>query len=248
MSGVALVTGAARGIGLAVAERLLAAGFSVARLDRDCDDARAADTAAGGRTAGYRCDIADLTSHAALLERIAAELGEPTCLVNNAGVTSLTRGDMLDLSPESFDHVLGINLRGTFFLSQAFARRRIRAGQANASIVFIGSVNADIVGENRADYCISKSGVWMMSKLFAARLAPAGIAVFEIRPGIIRTAMTAPAAARYDGFIAEGGVPLGRWGEPADIAETVLALVNGAIPYATGIHVDVAGGMQLHRV
>ena len=129
------------------------------------------------------------------------------------------------------------------------ARRRLaKALGQPGSIVFIGSANAEIVGENRADYCISKAGVGMMAKLFAARLAADGIAVFEVRPGVIRTAMTAPATEKYDALLAAGGIPMQRWGEPSDVGRTVAALVTGAIPYATGIHIDVGGGLQLHRV
>jgi NAD(P)-dependent dehydrogenase (short-subunit alcohol dehydrogenase family) len=144
---------------------------------------------------------------------------------------------------------MAVNLRGTFFLTQAVARRMAsRRSDTFRSIVTIGSANAEIVGENRADYCMSKAALAMMSKLFAARLAPLGISVFEIRPGIIRTAMTAPATQRYDGFIAAGGVPAGRWGEPSDVGATVATLARGDIPYATGIAVDVGGGLQLHRL
>jgi NAD(P)-dependent dehydrogenase (short-subunit alcohol dehydrogenase family) len=170
--------------------------------------------------------------------------------VNNAGVTSLVRGDMLDLTPESYDRTLAINLRAGFFLAQAFAHRRLAHTMpgTRSSIVFIGSANAEIVGENRADYCVSKAGVAMMAKLFAARLAKAGIVVFEVRPGVIRTKMTHPATERYDGFIEAGGVPMGRWGEAKDVGRAVAALATGAIPYATGIHIDIGGGIQLHRV
>jgi 3-oxoacyl-[acyl-carrier protein] reductase len=204
---------------------------------------------AGACGAFYRCDVADIAGHAALLQRIASELGEPDCLVNNAGVTSLQRGDLLDLGPESYDRTLAVNLRAGFFLTQAFARRRLAAAATGpASIIFIGSANAEIVGENRADYCISKAGVAMMTKLFAARLAGDGIAVFEVRPGVIRTAMTAPATEKYDALVAAGGIPMGRWGEPSEVGRAVAALVVGAIPYATGIHIDVGGGLNLHRV
>lgn len=245
MSRVAIVTGAGRGIGAAIADALVGEGFAVARVS--LEPGPSTDLPAGDRH--YSRDIEDIAGHAPLLDRIASDLGEPTCLVNNAGVTSLQRGDLLDLGPESYDRTLGINLRAGFFLTQAFARRRIaQAHPAPASIVFIGSANAEIIGENRADYCISKAGVAMMSRLFAARLAGEGIAVYEVRPGIIRTEMTAPAAAKYDAFLAGGGVPMRRWGEPADIGRAVASLATGAIPYATGIHIDVGGGMQLHRV
>lgn len=253
MNRVAIVTGAGRGIGRAIADALVDVGFKVARLSLEAQPE--AGSIAPGTGAYYSCDVADLASHGRLIEQIAGDLGEPDCLVNNAGVSSLQRGDLLDLSPESYDRTLAVNLRAGFFLTQAFARRRLaRAGSQvenevePGSIIFIGSANAEIIGENRADYCISKAGVAMMAKLFAARLAAHGIAVFEIRPGVIRTDMTAPAAAKYDALLANGGIPMGRWGEPSDIGRTVAALATGAIPYATGIHIDVSGGMHLHRV
>ena len=247
MNRVAIVTGAGRGIGKAIADALIQGGFTVARvsLEEQPDEPLPASDASGY----YACDVSDIASHAALIARIAGELGEPECLVNNAGVTSLQRGDLLDLAPEGYDRTLAINLRAGFFLTQAFARRRLAEAPRQAgSIIFIGSANAEIIGENRADYCISKAGVAMMAKLFAARLAAHGIAVFKVRPGVIRTAMTETAKAKYDAFLAGGGIPMQRWGEPDDIGRTVAALATGAIPYATGIHIDVGGGMQLHRV
>lgn len=251
MSRVAIVTGAGRGIGGAIADALVGAGFTVARVSLEAGPEAGSITPGTG--AFYSSDVADLTGHARLIEQIASDLGEPDCLVNNAGVTSLQRGDLLDLSPEGYDRTLAVNLRAGFFLTQAFAKRRLakagsEGGSAPGSIVFIGSANAEIIGENRADYCISKAGVAMMAKLFATRLAAHGIAVFEVRPGVIRTAMTAPAAAKYDALLAGGGIPMGRWGEPADVGRTVAALATGALPYATGIHIDVGGGLHLHRV
>jgi len=249
MAEVAIVTGAGRGLGLAIAEALLGAGFAVARISME-EPPQDVTAPVGSRHAYYACDIADIDGHAALLARIAADLGEPACLVNNAGVTSLRRGDVLALTPESYDRVLAVNLRAGFFLTQAFARRLIALPQRppRASIVFMGSANAEIVGENRADYCISKAGVAMMAKVFAARLARDNIQVFEIRPGIVLTDMTRPAAERYDALLAGGGIPMGRWGEPEEIGRAVVSLATGAIPYATGIHIDLGGGMQLHRV
>jgi len=251
MSRVAIVTGAGRGIGRAIADALVEAGFIVARVSLEAEPE--AGSIAPGTGAWYSCDVADLAGHAGLIARIADDLGEPDCLVNNAGVTSLQRGDLLDLSPDSYDRTLAVNLRAGFFLTQAFACRRLATttptGEGGpGSIIFIGSANAEIIGENRADYCISKAGVAMMAKLFAARLAAHGIAVFEVRPGVIRTEMTAPAAAKYDALLANGGIPMGRWGEPSDIGRTVAALATGSIPYATGIHIDVGGGLHLHRV
>ncbi len=247
MSRVAIVTGAGRGIGRAIVDALAEAGFVVAAVSREAEpeDRGGFD----GKGAYYSFDVSASTEHETLLERIATELGEPECLVNNAGVTSRERGDLLDMSPDSYDRTLAINLRAGFFLTQAFARRHLaRSAGRPGSIIFIGSANAEIVGENRADYCISKAGVAMMAKLFAARLAAEGIAVFEVRPGVIRTAMTAPATVKYDALLADGGIPMGRWGEPGDVGRAVASLASGAIPYATGIHIDVGGGLQLHRV
>lgn len=244
---VAIVTGAGRGIGRAIAWALAAAGFRVAAISREDEDSRPDMTPPAGRY--YQADIAVIEDHAALMDRIEADLGVASCLVNNAGITSKHRGDLLALQPDSYDATLAVNLRGGFFFSQAFAKRLVAAALPHPkSLIFIGSANAEIVGENRADYCISKAGVGMMSKLFAARLAEHQIGVYEIRPGIIHTDMTAPATAKYDPFIAAGGVPFKRWGEPEDIAAVAVTLATGALPYTTGIHIDVGGGLQLYRV
>lgn len=244
---VAIVTGAGRGIGRAIALALSKAGYRVATVSRENGEGRPDMVPPGGRY--YQADIADIETHAGLFDQIGTDLGIATCLVNNAGITSKHRGDLLELQPDSYDATLGVNLRAGFFLSQAFAKRLIAAALPGLkSLIFIGSANAEIVGENRADYCISKAGVGMMNKLFAARLAEHQIGVFEIRPGIIHTDMTTPAIPKYDPFIASGGVPLKRWGEPEDIAAVVVTLATGALPYTTGIHVDVGGGLQLYRI
>jgi NAD(P)-dependent dehydrogenase (short-subunit alcohol dehydrogenase family) len=253
----AIVTGGASGIGGACCGALAAAGFDIACIDLAPADAAATTLAAvesAGASALYvECDIADVASHAGVVERIVQRCGPIDCLVNNAGVTSLARGDMLDLTPESFDRSVAINLRGTFFLTQAVARAMIAADATGAhsayrSIVTITSVNAEVLGLNRADYCITKAGLSMASRLFAARLAASGIHVFEVRPGIIRTAMTAPAAAKYDRLIGDGGVPIARWGAPEDVAATVATLARGGLAFATGEVVHVDGGLHLHRV
>jgi NAD(P)-dependent dehydrogenase (short-subunit alcohol dehydrogenase family) len=252
---VAWVTGAARGIGRGIAASLARAGFDVALVGLESvaeAESALADVRATGRRAHYfRHDIADLASHARVVDEITAALGPVDCLVNNAGVTSLVRGDMLDLTPESFDRSVGVNLRGTFFLTQAVARSMIArgpAGGAYRSIVTITSANAELLGENRADYCMTKAALSMASKLFAARLAGEGIHVFEIRPGIIRTDMTAPASAKYDRLIAEGGVPIARWGETEDVGRAVATIALGGLPFATGEVLNVGGGLHLHRL
>ena len=249
--GVALVTGAGRGIGLGIAQSLWRAGFKVAMASiEEAPEQAANEMIAEGRCRYYRFDVSDISSHAPLITRIKQDLGNLTCLVNNAGVTSLVRGDMLELTPESFDRSVGINMRGTFFLTQAVARHYLEtdAGGRSRSIQTISSVNANVVGENRADYCMTKASLTMLTKLFAVRLAEAGIGVFEIRPGIIRTDMTKPATAKYDPFIETGGVPMRRWGLPEDLGQTAVTLATGGLPFATGMHVDVDGGLQLHRL
>jgi NAD(P)-dependent dehydrogenase (short-subunit alcohol dehydrogenase family) len=248
--GTALVTGAGRGIGAAIARDLLAAGFKVAMASVEQTSAAAAELQDGKRCIYYRFDVAGIDGHAALLDQVERELGAITCLVNNAGVTSLVRGDMLELSPESFDRCVAVNLRGTFFLTQAVAKRWIAAGAGKSyrSVITISSVNAELIGDSRADYCITKSALTMLSKLFAVRLSEAQVGVFEVRPGVIKTDMTAPATERYNAFIAAGGVPMGRWGTPDDIAQGVVTLASGGLPFATGMHVDIGGGMQMYRL
>ncbi len=249
---VALVTGAAGGIGRSIARHLFDAGFHVALADVAPIAPLEGDP---GRWMSLHLDLADLAGHNAVLDRIGQAWGPVDCLVNNAGVTSMVRGDMLDLTVESFDRSIGINLRGTFFLTQNVAKRMAAEHQRLAepkarwrSVITISSSNAEIVGDNRADYCMSKTGLAMMNKLFASRLGEYGIGVYEIRPGIIHTEMTRPATEKYDRLVAQGGVPMGRWGEPEDVASAVLSLAQGTMNYATGIALDIAGGMQLYRI
>jgi 3-oxoacyl-[acyl-carrier protein] reductase len=255
--GIALVTGGARGIGRAVCKALAGAGFDIACASMETP-AEAAESMAHIRSLGRRAmyiqqDISEIGSHAALVGTVCDALGMIDCLVNNAGVTSLRRGDMLELTAESFDRCIAVNLRGTFFLTQTVARAMIGAKSSGAqsayrSIVTITSANAEIVGLNRADYCMTKAALSMASKLFAARLAHDDIHVFELRPGIIRTDMTAPAAATYDRFIESDGVPLKRWGAPEDVGTTVATVALGRLPFATGEVLNVGGGLHLHRV
>jgi NAD(P)-dependent dehydrogenase (short-subunit alcohol dehydrogenase family) len=233
------------------------AGFDIAIASRE-DESEAVPVVQAIRDAGRTLvyvpfDIAAVDSHRALLDRVYASLGAIDCLVNNAGVTSLVRGDMLDLRADSFDQSFAINVRGTFFLTQSVARRMVderRGGLTPGyrSIITITSANAEIVGLNRADYCMTKAALSMMSKLYAARLASADVHVFEIRPGIIRTQMTRPAAARYDALIADGGVPMARWGVPEDVGTAVATLASGGLPFATGEVINIGGGLHLNRV
>ncbi len=251
MKPVALVTGANRGIGRGIALALAARNFDVVVNDL----ARTDDTAAtlaeverqGGRAAFVEADISDTTAHARLVDSAFAAFGRLDCLVNNAGVQVKVRGDMLDVTEESFDRLLRINLRGTFFLTQAVARRMVaeQPGSHPRSIITVSSANAFVVSINRAEYCVSKSGLSMMNKLFAVRLADAGISCFEVCPGIIRTDMTKDAAERYNKLIAEGIAPVRRWGEPEDIGRAVAMLAAGELPFSTGEALHIDGGLHM---
>jgi NAD(P)-dependent dehydrogenase (short-subunit alcohol dehydrogenase family) len=250
---VALVTGARRGIGRGIAYALADAGFDLVVNDA-IDDGAGHETIdairARGRQASFvHGSIADLAGHAQLVAEAFGAHGTLDCLVNNAGIQVKVRGDILDVTPESFDELLAVNLRGTFFLTQAVARRMLAEMRTPddppRSIVTVSSVNARVAGPNRAEYCIAKTGLAMMNQLFALRLADAGIMCFEIRPGIIRTDMTAPAKERYDRLIAEGFTPVRRWGDPVDVGRTVAALAAGALPFNTGDAFHVDGGLHI---
>jgi 3-oxoacyl-[acyl-carrier protein] reductase len=250
---VALVTGANRGIGRGIAWALADAGFDLAFCDR-ARDADTADTEAGLAARGARSvfhagDLADLDDHPALLET-AASLGPIDCLVNSAGVPAARRGDLLELRPADFDRVLAVNLRAPFFLAQAVARAMLAQAGTGAvrSIVTVSSISATHASPERAEYCLSKSALPMMNRLLALRLAQAGIAAWEVRPGIVRTPMTEPVAARYDALIGAGGVPQRRWGMPEDVGRVVAALAGGALPFATGDAIHVDGGLHVARL
>jgi NAD(P)-dependent dehydrogenase (short-subunit alcohol dehydrogenase family) len=184
-----------------------------------------------------------------LIEAVAAWAGGLDCLVNNAGISSHLRGDLLDLATASFDDVMGVNLRGSFFLTQAAARWMLaRRSDHYRSILFVSSVNAVMASPERGDYCVSKAGLSMAARLFALRLAEAGIGVFELRPGIIRTAMTEVAAERHQRRIAEGLVPAGRWGAPEDIGRAAVPLATGTMAFATGSAIELDGGLSISRL
>lgn len=249
---VASVTGAGRGIGRAIALALAGVGFDL--VLNDLGEDALAETAAGVAALGRRHalvagDIA--TDAVAIGERLATALGPLACHVNNAGVPMRQRGDLLEGSAEEFDHVLGVNLRGTFLLTQAVARRMAAETAPEGgyrSIISVTSASAVTVSPERGAYCMSKAGASMMVKLFAMRLAEHGIMCHEIRPGVIRTPMTAPVTARYDAMIAGGLTPIARWGEAEDVARTIAGLAAGAMPFTTGDAFHVDGGLHLHRL
>lgn len=249
------VTGARRGIGRAIALAFADAGYDVVINDLQAEDDAAESVIAEIRRRGARAafvpgSIADLESVPSLVENAFSAFGGLECLVNNAGISVRKRGDILDVTPGSYDEVMNINLRGTFFLTQEIARRMLAIPNSAhpRSIISLSSANAVIVAPERAEYCLSKTGVSMMTKLYAVRLADAGIGVFEIRPGIIRTDMTAVAKERYDKLIAEGITPVRRWGEPRDIARVAVALASGDFHFSTGDAFHVDGGLHLHRL
>jgi NAD(P)-dependent dehydrogenase (short-subunit alcohol dehydrogenase family) len=248
----AIVTGGARGIGLACAEALADAGFDILVMDlaEKAGDRLAADITARGAKFAYHCgDIADLDDHAALVDAAIYAFGRIDCLVNNAGIGAVVRGDLLELKPENFDRILAINLRGTVFLSQAVARAMLAApGDFPKTIITITSVSAEMASPERADYCISKAGLSMWVKTLALRLAADNIGVFEVRPGIIHTDMTAGVAAKYDALIDGGLVPAKRWGEAADVGAAVVALAGGKLGFSTGSIINVDGALSVPRL
>jgi len=261
MPPVALVTGGNRGIGLGISRRLVADGFAVAILatrEEPTDVlAELRDAAGDPELVRYvRGSVADLADHRRYVDDAVGTWGRLDLLVNNAGVAPSPRADLLDATPESFDRVLGINLRGPYFLTQEFARRVVElrgplaalpeppAGPV-ATIVNVSSISATTVSTNRGDYCISKAGVAMATQLWAARLGPEGVVVYEVRPGVIATDMTAGVTARYDALIEQGLAPVNRWGRPADVAGAVALLASGQTPYSTGEVFHVDGGLHI---
>ncbi len=249
-----LVTGGARGIGRGIVEELAKKGHNVGFCGR-----AAAESAAdllnglrsnyGGKYAYYQCDVANVEAHDGLLQAFIADFGSIDVLINNAGVAPEVRADLLDMPEASFDRVLNINLRGPFFLSQKAAKLMIadKKSQNFKCIINTGSVSADYASINRGEYCISKAAVAMATKLFAVRLADENIAVYELRPGVIKSDMTSVVTAKYDKMIAEGLTLQRRWGMPDDVGRAAAALVEGAFAYSTGQVINVDGGLTVER-
>jgi NAD(P)-dependent dehydrogenase (short-subunit alcohol dehydrogenase family) len=250
---VAIVTGAAGGIGGAIARELAASGFDLVLVDITSDDqldALASEVRSRGNgCAVHRADIADLITHEGIVAKAVGTFGRLDCLVNNAGVSVLVRGDILDVTAESFDRCAAINARALFFLTQAVARHFLTdpAGNHHRSIVSITSSSALAVSVDRAEYCISKAAASMASKAFAVRLAAHGVGVYEIQPGVIDTPMIAPSRSRYESMIEEGRVPVPRLGRPEDVARAVTTVARGLLPYTVGQSIAVDGGLMLAR-
>ena len=241
---VAIVTGVAGGIGKASALMLAKSGYAVVGMGRSADPDLS--DFEGLDVTYVQGDISSAEDRKALLDA-AIKRGDVTALVNVAGVAPKVRCDILEMSEESYDYVMNINTKGTLFLTQAVANRMI-GQQKGGAIVNVSSCSAYTSSTSRGEYCISKAGVSMITKLFADRLASEGITVNEVCPGIIATGMTEKVKEKYDRLIADGLVPLGRWGTPDDIAKAVLALVDGTFGFATGESFILDGGMHIRRL
>jgi NAD(P)-dependent dehydrogenase (short-subunit alcohol dehydrogenase family) len=260
---VAIVTGGSRGIGQAIAKELAGLGYDLVvncrglAADGKPDDSHALRTKAELEQIGVDCevvlaDIAARSGREKLVENTKRGFGRCDLLVNNAGVAPERRTDVLQTTEDSYDRVTGTNLKGTFFLTQMIANWMIEQKNEfedrDYRIVNISSISAYTSSTLRAEYCISKAGLSMVTKLFADRLAEYGIGVFEIRPGIIATDMTSAVKEKYDGLIEEGLTPIKRWGRPEDVARAVAAIAEGRLDFSTGQVIDVDGGFHLRRL
>ena len=245
MKKTALITGAAGGIGFATAKTLLDNGFAVAGMGRReaCPELPSDDFIY------VQGDVSIDADRRRFIEAAKNRFGRIDVLVNVAGVAPKVRRDLLQMTEESFDYVMDVNLKGLLFLSILAANEMIgNEGPQKGCIVNISSLSAYASSVNRGEYCISKAGVSMVTKLFADRLAEYGIPVNEIRPGIIATPMTQAVKEKYDALIEGGLLPEKRWGQPEDVAAAVLALCSGALPYVTGQSIDVDGGFHIQRL
>lgn len=253
----AIVTGGSRGIGRGVALALAGAGYDVV-VNYASNATAAKEVCAqveelGGRGHAVRADISRTTDRRHLLDEALAAFGRIDLLVNNAGVAPDVRADILDAAEESFDRLIGVNLKGPYFLTQLVARTmidQVAAGTITApKIVVVSSISAYTASVNRGDYCVSKAGLAMLVQLYAARLADHGINVYEVRPGIIETDMTGPVKQRYDDLILHQGLtPIRRWGQPADVGKAVVAIATDLLPFSTGQVLDVDGGFHLRTL
>lgn len=243
----AIVTGASRGIGLGIVKELLSSGwYVVASARKSSTEIDTLIKKEPNKICFVACDISNNADRENLVAQATKKHGTLDLVVNNAGVASATRKDMLELTEKDFDNVMDINLKGTFFMAQAAAK--VMLAQGFGRIINISSISSYTASIDRAEYCISKAGISMITKLYCARLAEGGIGVFEIMPGIIETAMTAPAKKKYEKLIAEGITPIQRLGTPSDIADVVGAIASGIMDYCTGTVISVDGGFGVRRL
>jgi len=253
---LAVVTGGGRGIGRGIVAELAALHFSVVvnyRSDHEAarSSCRLAEERGAPRAVAIQADVADATEGRRLVQETLEQFGHVDLWVNNAGVAPEHRVDMLETSSESWDRVLGTNLRGPFFLTQAVARAMLERDPSRnhePQIVFITSISSTFASVNRPEYCVAKAGLSMVAQLFAVRLAGQGIRVYEIRPGLIETDMTRPVHDAYRERIASGLSPIRRWGTPEDVGRAVAAIASGAFPFSTGEVIHVDGGLGLRSL
>lgn len=240
----AVITGGSRGIGLGIAKELLKNGFNIVLSARK-ESAQVEELKREycGRVIFIPCDISDINDVEKLVCAVKEKFGKIDLLVNNAGVAPKERKDILDLTPEEFDYVTDINLKGTFFVTQKFVP--LLKENVKSRIVNISSMSAYTASVNRGEYCVSKAGISMITKLYAARLAEYGISVIEIRPGIIETEMTSKVKEKYEKMIADGITPIKRMGQPEDIAKCVASIANGSFDFCTGTVIDCDGGFNV---
>ena len=242
MKKTAIVTGGTGGIGLATVKELLSRGFNVVCVDlRD-------DPVLPEGVLYVKGSVADAADRQKVLDEAVKAFGKVHVLVNVAGVAPRVRRDLLEMTEESYDFVMDINTKGLLFLSQLVANHMVEHKEPGCAMVNISSMSAYTSSTSRGEYCISKAGVSMITKLFADRLAEFGITVNEIRPGIIHTGMTETVKAKYDALIDGGLLPIKRWGEPEDIAKAVAVLCTGELGYTTGQSIDVDGGFHIQRL
>ena len=250
---LAVISGARRGIGLGIAKALAHEGYTLLLCASSPTAEDALEALAGYDVSYMQCDISDPIQRAALFDKVR-EYGRLDVLVNNAGVAPTVRLDILETTPESFERLLRINTEGTFFMCQAGANlmREYKASGKiegySPRIVNISSISAYTSSTSRGEYCVSKAGISMVTKLFADRLAGEGIPVFEVRPGIIKTDMTAKVLAKYEALIADGLLPVPRMGEPEDVAKCVVAACSGLLDYSAGQVLNADGGFEIRRL
>lgn len=253
---VALITGSSRGIGRGIALELAPLGYSIVvnyvRNEPAARGTAAAVEQAGARAWVCQADVASADDRVRLVREALAQFGRIDMLVNNAGVPVADRVDLLDATEASWDRIVSTNLKGPYFLTQLVAREMIRLQAAGIverpKIINISSVSAYAASTNRGEYCIAKAGMTMMTQLYADRLAEHGIQVFEIRPGVIESDMTAPVREKYDRLIAEGFTPIRRWGQPSDVGKAVAAIARDFLPFSTGEVINVDGGFHIRRL
>ncbi|MBP5552277.1 MAG: 3-ketoacyl-ACP reductase [Spirochaetales bacterium] len=251
----ALVTGASRGIGLAIARQLGLDGYNVVMVatgTREKNSAAISGLENLGITVKYvQADISKTEDRQRVVREAVALFGRIDVLVNNAGVAPAQRADLLDMTEESFDRVIGINTKGNMFLTQAVAKQMISQepiGERRGVIINISSCSSVVSSTNRGEYCVSKAGISMLTTLYADRLAREGILVHEVRPGVIDTDMTSTVHEKYNKLIDEGAFPISRWGKPEDVANAVSALASDKFLYTTGNYIDVDGGFHIKRL